>query len=287
MNLDDFRKRWLTKAQLEIWFILGLITVVGGAGSLWHEHLPWPWAAHLAKELCPPFLTAGVLGLTVDIFLKKELARDVFLAAFSYILPDELKDEVRRIIDYKFLCIDSTTIISIGPPTNGLVRVDIEHERTFKNITGHTEPFSGTTGLDEWGFVQKSEILESKLQIDERPFINAGNHPDYAGKKEAIGRKTKKVKVRSGGTLKVVSRGFEIHRDNSDLHMEFSYPSVRPRVRVVAPSGISHSCTFGIPDEKIIRSNISQEYKLDGTQFPGQHTRVRWWPEKGPKGDVD
>jgi len=31
-----------------------------------------------------------------------------------YVLPDELKEEVHRIISYKFLCIESTTIVSIS-----------------------------------------------------------------------------------------------------------------------------------------------------------------------------
>jgi hypothetical protein len=121
---------------------LGCITAVGAAGSLWHQDIPWSWLAHLAGALSPPLFTAGILGLTVDIFLKRELARDVFVAAFRYILPDELKEEVQRIISYKFLCIDSTTIVSISAPSNDIVRVEIKHERTFKNA----EAFVGHAG---------------------------------------------------------------------------------------------------------------------------------------------
>src|SRR5262249_54505662 len=100
----DFHLRdWVSKAQLKIWLVLGLILAIGAAGSLGYEELPWPWASHAAEALCPPLFTAGVLGLTVDIFLKREIARDVFVAAFRYVLPDELKEEVRRIINYKFL----------------------------------------------------------------------------------------------------------------------------------------------------------------------------------------
>jgi hypothetical protein len=179
------------------------------------------------------------------------------------------------------LCIDSTTIVSISAPSNDIVRVEIKHERTFKNITGHTEPFYGTFAVDEWGFSQKSEILECRLEIGETKIDDADDNPDYEGKKDAIGKKTKSVSVKSGNTIKSITKGFEIHRPNGELHMQFSYPSRRPKVRVETPSGFSHSCTFGIPDEKVIRSSISQDYTLDGTQFPGQHTRVRWWPDCG------
>jgi hypothetical protein len=269
---------WIPKAQIKIWLILGSMTAIGAAGSLWHEDIPWSWAAHLARELCPPLFIAGILGLTVDTFLKREFARDVFVAAFRYILPDELKEEVHRIISYKFLCIDSTTIVSISPLPHELVRVEIRHERTFKNITGHTEPFAGTFAIDEWGFPQNSEILECRVESEDTN-TDAGENPDYAGKKDAIGKKTKSVNVKSGNIIKSISKGFEIHRNNGELHMQFSYPTVRPKVRVETPPGLIHSCTFGIPNEKVIRSSISQEYTLDGTHFPGQHTRVRWWPE--------
>ena len=96
-----------------------------------------------------------------------------------YVLPDELKEEVHRIISYKFLCIESSTIVSISSLSNDLVRVEIRHEKTFKNITGHTEPFSGTLALDEWGFSQKSEILECRLEIEETK-IDADDNPELA-----------------------------------------------------------------------------------------------------------
>jgi hypothetical protein len=269
---------WISRAQIKIWLILGAIILIGAAGSLWYESLPWSWLSHVAQALCPPLFTAGVLGLTVDAFLKREIARDVFVAAFRYVLPDELKDEVKRIIDYKFLCTESLSVVTIVPLPNNLVRVHISHERTFKNITGHTEPFIATFALDEWGFADKSEIEACYLMADGTT-TNATENPEYENKKDAIGRKSEPVAVKPGAIIRTVVKGFEIHRDNDQVHMEFGHPSTNPVVRVEAPQGISHSCSFGIPNEKIIRSNITKQYKLEGTQFPGQHTRIRWWPE--------
>jgi len=87
----------------------------------------------LSTVVCPLLFTAGVLGLTVDTFLKREFARDVFVAAFRYVLPDELKEEVCRIIG--FLCIDSLSVGTITTLPHNLVRVHISPERTCKNIT--------------------------------------------------------------------------------------------------------------------------------------------------------
>jgi hypothetical protein len=161
---------------------------------------------------------------------------------------------------------------------NDLVHVDISHERIFKNITDHSEPFEGTFAVDEWGFTTRSKVEACSISINDDDIKEGGEHPDYAGKKDAIGMKTGSVTVKSGGTVKAVTKGSEIHRNNGELHMQFSYPSINPIVRVDIPDGLDHSCTFGIPGEKIIRSHISKQYRLDGTQFPGQHTRLRWWP---------
>ena len=264
---------WVPKAQLNIRRILFGMFALGIVGGIYNDYVPWPWLSHAVKELSSALLIASLLGLTVDIFLKREFARDVFVAAFRYVLPDVLKEEVRRIINYKFLCIESTSIVAIAKMPNNLVRVSISHERVFKNITGHSESFVGSFAVDEWGFPERSAIdqclVEGATTVD---------NPDYAGKTDAIGKRTESVEVKSGATIKSITRGSEVHRDNGELHMSFAHPSINPVVRVETYDGLSHSCTFGIPDERVIRSAISKQYKLDGSQFPGQHTRIRWWP---------
>jgi hypothetical protein len=268
---------WISRAQIKVWLVLGIMTAIGAIGSIFYDDISPPWTSQIAEALCPPLFTAGVLGLTVDTFLKREFARDVFTAAFRYVLPDELKEEVRRIIGYKFLCTDSLSVVTITELSDELVRVHISHERTFKNITDHTEPFVVTVALDEWGFEEKSHVEECYVQSgDTRKDAEAS--PDYKNKIEAIGLKSEVLDIKSGDTVKTVSKGYEVHRKNGEIHMEFSHPSTNPVVRVEVPAGIQESCTFGIPNEKVTLSRITKQYKLEGTQFPGQHTRVRWWP---------
>jgi hypothetical protein len=59
--------------------------------------------------------------------------------------------------------------------------------------------------------------------------------------------------------------------------MSFRSPTTGPIIDIRLPPGFSHVCNFGVPDERIISSSISQRYRLDGTQFPGQNMRIRWW----------
>ena len=71
--------------------VLVVMAAVGIAGSIWNESLPWPWSQHLVRDFSVALFVAGLLAASVDAIFKTELARDVFNAAFSYVLPDELK----------------------------------------------------------------------------------------------------------------------------------------------------------------------------------------------------
>jgi hypothetical protein len=265
----------LTWPQIRCWLFAFALIGLGVGATLWGG--PWEIGRPFVKELGPGVFTAGILAALVEPFFRKEFARDAFLAAFRYVLPDELKEEVRRIIGYKFLCTRSISIITLTELPEDLVRVQIKHERTFKNITDHAEPFSASIGLDEWGFQEKSKIEECYLLSEDGTRMDGEDHPLYPPeRKDAIGQMSKPIQVRGGATVKVVTKGSEIHRSNSETHMEFGCPSTNPTIRVEAPETLQVWCSFGIPNEKLTVSNIAKEYTLQGTQFPGQHTQVRW-----------
>ena len=279
--------RCISRAQVKIWLVLGSLIAIGVCGILWHGLIPLAWVDVLVKELSSALIVAGVLGVTVDTFLKKELARDVFTTAFNYVLPKELKDEVRRIIEYKFLCIESNTIIKLTPIQNDLMRVNMSHERLFENISDHGAQFMATFALDEWGFDSHSAIEECRLIFSDGREEPLEDDLDYKDRRDALGRKTKEVTVDSGAKVRVVTKGFEIHRRNSEVHISFSHPSVKPSVVIELPEDqCDHLCSFvSIPDRRITKSEINLRYQLDGNQFPGQHIRVRWWPITAAAGE--
>jgi hypothetical protein len=275
LNVTNWIERQISWAQLRLWLWLGAMVLVGGAASVWGHLLPRDWAQHIARDLGPALFTTGLLGLTVHTFLNREIARDVFQAAFRYVLPAELKDEVARIITNKFICIDHYMEFTIVVIDADLIRLQIKVERTLKNITRHTEKIGASFALDEWGFPDHpSEIEVCKLIL--------GSGAEELGKPvekdvDHIRQTTKEVGVKSGETVKFVSRGSEVHRINGEHLIQFAHPTVNPVVLVVAPSEFKHSCSFGVQG-KVTQSSISEKYTLDGTQFPGQYVRLRWWP---------
>src|SRR5215475_10506723 len=135
-------KNYISKAEVKLWAILGAMLVFGVILLLSAEAWPWKSLEKTAEGLGIALLTAALLGISVDRLLKIELARDVFHAAFQYVLPPELKDEVARIINYKFLCIKHHTVFNVIREGDNLVRVEICVEQTLKNISSHTEVYN-------------------------------------------------------------------------------------------------------------------------------------------------
>ena len=240
------------------------------------HYVPWEIPREVIKELGVAALIASILAATVDQALKTDLAKDAFYAAFSYVLPEELKDEVTRIINYKFLCIEHYMLVEITEINDELVRVHMSTERTIRNVSRYAEPMQGRYAIDEWGFPgHPSRIDRCTLELGGET-LSGDDNPEY-NKGDALGKITAERKIKPEETAKLVSVGSEVHRNNGELLMGFRAPTIQPIVDIRVPPGFKHSCSFGVPDEKVASSDIVQRYRLNGTQFPGQNTRVRWW----------
>jgi len=270
---------------------LSLFTILAGVGvagalMIWLSHsLPWQLAQEITKELGAAVLIAAILGITVDRGLKTELAKDVFFAAFRYVLPDELKSEVLRIINYRLMSHDHLVIVEIVPINNDLVRVNISVERTVKNIGRGPEDVYNMLAVDEWGFPDhKSSIDVCFMEIGNKRIEAAPSEEHRQG--AAIARYTEKKPLQSNETARLVSKGSEVHRMNSNLALYFITATDHPVLEVRLPSDICHTAGFGVPGAKVQRSELWHRYSLEGTQFPGQAMQVRWWRDASVSAQV-
>ena len=269
----------ISRGQLLIWISLAAMGAAGLAGIIGGPYLPWKITHEPVKDVSSALLTAAILGATADRFFHADLARDVFRAAFRYVLPDEIKDEVNRIINYRMLCVYHDSSISVEP-MDDLMRVTIKSERRMKNISRHTENIRNLLTLDDWGFDTRSFVSECYLLLENGEKISSG--PEYNPRGGAVGRHTEYVTFAPGNTVTLISVGTEIKRANDDLMMYYSYPTVSPSVTVLCPHNLDYELNFGVPGEKVRPSPILNKFTLEGTQFPGQHTRLRWWPKRQP-----
>jgi hypothetical protein len=286
LNLVDWEDNMASKdeversARLARWrlrAILFILAIVGLVLNFLASYSP-TWLEPIVREFGSALIVASVIGATVDLFFKEEFARDVFMAAFRYVLPEELKEEVLRVIGGKFMCTDSRMIVRVEQiPNTDLVKVHIGTDRTIKNISGDRQAISVAFALDDWGFVgQQPNIEECSFDLGDGP----QECPTEGHDDPAIGKRKNDIWIKPGNTIKVVMKGYEIHRENDALRGFHTNPANNPTVQVQIPEGFKHTCSFGIPNEKIIPSKIDHNYQLDGTQFPGQCTYIRWWRDK-------
>jgi hypothetical protein len=187
-----------------------------------------------------------------------------------------MKDEASRIVGYKFMCAEYLLILELEEAGDALMKVTISTQKEVQNISRHTENLAVTLQLDDWGHLEhKSEILECYYKVGDGARVDAMKSvsgPDMIGREATVA-------VGPGMLVKTVSKGREYKLRNSDIIMGMTYPITRPRIQIKHPQGYQCYCTSLLADEKMIRSEISEEYQLEGTIFPGQHIRVRWWPK--------
>jgi hypothetical protein len=109
------------------------------------------------------FVITGILGFTIEPWIRRALARDVFSAAFGYTMPDDFKEQLKRIADYKVLCTKHRMYVRIKDASDGHVRVTITVERTFSNIGTSSVPIKAMVWIDELGFNEAVEIHRCEI----------------------------------------------------------------------------------------------------------------------------
>lgn len=263
-----------------LWLPLVCMAAIGIAGSIGSHSLPTglEWLAHVIRDISIALVVAAVLGATVDIFLKTELSRDVFNAAYAYLLPPELKQEIARIIEYKFICVHHHMILELSPLRGDLYKLCVTSERDIKNVSRESQPIRNIVGVDEWGFEEKSKIDKCSMIFEEREYKGTKKRTDLT--EEAIGLETETKSLQYNHVAKLVTEFCEIKTANGEFLINFRSPTVAPIVVVHMPEGMKHTFNFGLPGEEVVKSSITEQYTLKGTHFPGQAMRLRWWPEK-------
>jgi hypothetical protein len=127
--------------------------------------------------------------------------------------------------------------------------------------------------LDDWGFPDhRSQVEKCSFDIGDGPIECEQIERD----KHAVEKRTDDISIKPGQELKIVMKGVEIHRNDDSLRMFHAYAAKNPIVELRMPSDFYANCSFGVPDERITPSVLDHLYRLDGTQFPGQCTYIRW-----------
>jgi hypothetical protein len=254
---------------LLVWFLVG--------------HYPWanPWEEfrQFVEKIVEALFVVALLAFTVDLFLKKQIAKDAFKASTGYILPGYLQDEMRAIYSNEIVCISHSQDVKIELLPNDLVRIAVRVQRTIKNISNSAHRWVPSISVDEW-FVQGSPST-----IGDCGYRVHGAKPEKFG---AASPKAEPVpKLYAEGSEVTLPPQIEVEvwlsfseiKRRSDLsYLAFAYATDRPRVHLTVPDGLGSAVEFThrLDTEKL----TTGETILPGLLLPNQCIIVRWWEEK-------
>lgn len=231
----------------------------------------------LVEKMGDAIFIASCLGLTIEWWMIKEIAGDVFKASIGYIFPNELKNELRWLYGQEFISEDHVHTVKIEKiPNTNFVVVTTSMVRITKNISQNKLSLPFFVSVDEWGIEgYKSEILrcgyqyKDKLPIEDYTLIT--NPQNIKATFEPI-QLYPKESVKTWWTIK------EIKHINDHITCVFKYPIHKPIMMVHGPADeLNWQAGFGHREPVEIDSGTGT-WKLPETLLPNQQLWVRWWP---------
>jgi len=88
--------RWIQLHSAALTFLM-LFLVGLGLYYVPNTWWPWPWLNSIQHLLSHALMVAGILGGTVDSFLKRALIRDVGSIFIGWALPQEVRNYIRDV----------------------------------------------------------------------------------------------------------------------------------------------------------------------------------------------
>jgi hypothetical protein len=273
--------RPMRRVQIRPWIYLGGLALVGlgllaltaGAdlGEVPHE---------IGVALGSALVIAGVLGGTVDLWLKHLLLRDAFQATFGYLLPAELRDELTWIYEQELLCFRHEQIVSLHPTEDPQVVIaKMRVRRDVRNVSRRRVLWTQGFFVDDWlhsGHSPRVTSLRfSKLGSDEEPLTDFDQ--DRPQPMVVRARPKGHVELAPGEELTATAEAEEPKRTNDALVFTLSQATRNPSVTVETLTSFEYEVYFGNREQEALRRIGPNTVELPGTLLPGQVLTVRWW----------
>lgn len=248
------------------------------------------------------------MGLTVDFFYKREFARDAFEASLGYLLPDELKAELRWIYGQQLVAVEHELRVVLhvldGDDRSGARRVRVEFEswRTLRNVSNDRGEAPTFASVEEWFRGEDSDIAEIEwvhrghsyrgvslvAPADDRGNGRQSDHGESAPLSPSqLDRQRpgielmldRRILLEPGEEAFQRVRGHEIHFVSGALYQTLGAPTCRPSVRVEAPPGLEADVWFANRGRSEAFT-MGDRHVLPNVLLPFQPIVVRWWPQR-------
>jgi hypothetical protein len=268
-----------TLPQIRYWLVSILLVVGGASAAIWGDHIPWDWLHPIAKELGPGIFTAGILACLVEPFFRAEFARDAFLAAFRYVLPNEFRDEIAKILRFEFIAEKQLWTVKIDKVDEDTVLVTTTFEKTIVNKSKSTRERGGYYAVPDLRFKHgQTQILDCTAQDQ----IERVEKYTVKTLEDAVEARTKPLRVQPNQELKLTGKATQYRRISDLIYETFLTPAINPEIEVIVTDDFEIKVEFGTEGD-VIKSRYAERRTLSGIYFPGQCMIVRWWPKQPPQ----
>ncbi len=230
------------------------------------------------KEIGIAILAAAMLGATIDLWLKKQIVRDVFAAAFGYGQDQDIVNELRALSQIKMVVTSYSVDLELLPvdnqPDELVARVHIRS--TFTNKGNKSEPVPLRLGIDEWFGSKPGSIVRYSL------YTSSGQRYDGPPKveKTEFGQRIAEVPevvLPENGTCDVEMQFEEIKRRNDSMIGIMRNCTKNPRISITACAGVSATVSFINRGKDQQSEQVKDVWVLRGTLLPFQAFQMRWW----------
>jgi len=209
----------------------------------------------------------------------------VFEAAIGYLLPEELRSELRWIYGLELVCERHDQVVRLEPiPGTSLVRIKVSFVRTLRNHTDLNVELPVGLGIGEWFYKDHpSKIVSLRYQEEGEESV------------ELVGRVKKgdasltitldpPVVVGGGKKIVVSSEYEETMMENDWTFVGFSFPTVNPLVTIYAPEELEAKAIFDHREKKkALTQKGPHAWQLDGVLLPHQDIRIHWYKKSDNK----
>lgn len=229
-------------------------------------------------------LISVILGWSIEWVIRQRLLEDVFKASIGYILPDELKEEVRALYEAKFVCtehVQESTLLPIaGKPE--VLCLHTKARRTFKNVTSSRQELEWRVSLTEWfsdpdlpsRIVEMGTVLADGRQLRE---FTWGRDTEAGKINKIVGTLDEKIALDSDETCTCWYETVETKRPTDVASFVFEHLTRNPHaaLRPQIP-GMVVNVRFNTRQRGAV-DKIGEIMRLRGTLVPYQGIELRWF----------
>jgi hypothetical protein len=270
----------IRKFILNSWVMLVFVLILAFLSHSWSENVENEYWKKVLEEFSIALFTAFILGLTIELSFKLQIAKDVFETSFGYLLNPEIKDEVRWIYSMGLMAEEYEQNITITQcKTNkDLVVIEEMVTRIIRNISNEILDINPHIGIHDLFFKEgKSEIVSFFYTIGIKPRVEIKERVIPENYPCVIKTINQDKRLKPNEKIKITWITKTIGRRNDCSYISFASPTKNPKIIIKIPQELKYEIDCFCRKQDDLHDLGCNTHQLEGVLLPGQAIRVRWW----------